>query len=317
MTRVGMLLPTFDPMRVGAFTQVLDAARLSEALGFDAVWAGDHLQCPAPGLDAVAAIAATAAATSRVTLGFAVMLLGARQPAWTAKQLITIDTIAPGRLALGVGAGGEFEAEFQAAWAPVNQRGRRLDETLALLPALLGGQPVDHAGTAMELHAPPLLPAASRMPPIYVGGRGEPAMRRAARFGDYWLPMWLSPDKLRHRAERLAELAAEHGRRRPELGLLLGVHVDEDLDRAREQATAYIHGQYGMPFDRVEHWTAYGSPERVAEYLSGHVEAGVSEFVLMPLSDDCMTQIERCAEVRRLILGTAKIPPEKVDLASE
>jgi len=301
MIRIGVLLPTFDPLRVGAPSQLLEAARRAEALGFDGIWAGDHLQCPAPGLDATCAIAACAAATERITLGFAVLLLGARQPAWTAKQLITIDQLAPGRLALGVGVGGEFPEEFEAAGVTVSQRGARLDEVLGLLPALLGGQPVRHAGKAMQLTAPALQPPISKLPPIYVGGRGEPAMRRAARFGDAWMPMWMSPDKLRQRTQRLAELAAEHGRPAPELKLLLGVHVDPDEALAREQAGAYIRGQYGMDLERVERWTPCGSAERVAEYLAGHVEAGVGEFVLMPLSGDSPAQYERCAEMRDIL----------------
>ncbi len=309
MTRIGVLLPTFDPMRVGAPSQLLDAARRAEGLGFDGIWAGDHLQCPAPGLDAIASIAACAAVTERIALGFAVMLLGARQPAWTAKQLITIDQLAPGRLALGVGVGGEFREEFEAAGVSVSQRGARLDEALALLPALLGGQRVSHIGKALQLSAPPLEPPISKFPPIYVGGRGEPAMRRAARFGEAWMPMWMSPDKLRQRAQRLDELAGEYGR--PALGvkLLLGVHVDPDEARARAQAAAYIRGQYGMDLDRVERWTPYGSAERVAEQLAEHVEAGVDEFVLMPLSGDSLEQYERCAEVRELLAGRSPRGP--------
>ncbi len=301
MPRIGVLLPTFDPMRVGAPSQLLDAARRAEQLGFDGIWAGDHLQCPAPGLDAIAAIAACAAATERITLGFAVLLLGARQPAWTAKQLITIDQLAPGRLTIGVGVGGEFPEEFEAAGVSVSQRGARLDETLAVLPALLSGQQVRHAGEALQLTAPPLEPAISRLPSIYVGGRGEPAMRRAARFGEAWMPMWMSPEKLHQRRQRLGELASECGRPMPGLKLLLGVHVDPNEARAREQASAYIRGQYGMDLDRVERWTPYGSVERIAEYLAGHVEAGVDEFVLMPLSDNSLAQYERCAEIRELL----------------
>lgn len=309
MTRIGVLLPTFDPMRVGAPSQLLEAARLAERLGFDAIWAGDHLRCPAPGLDAIAALAACAAATERITLGFAVLLLGARQPAWTAKQLVTIDQLAPGRLALGVGVGGEFPEEFEAAGVSVSQRGARLDETLEVLTALLAGEPVQHSGGALQLTAPALEPPISRLPPIYVGGRGEPAMRRAARFGEAWMPMWMSPDRLRQRARRLGELAGEYGRPAPGLKLLLGVHVDGDEARARAQAAAYIRGQYGMDLDRVERWTPCGSAERIAEHLAGHVEAGVGEFVLMPLSGDCTTQYERCAEVRELLLGRPSSAP--------
>ncbi len=146
MTRCGVLLPSFDPFRSGATFDVAGAARLAEQLEFDGVWVGDHLACPAPGLDATVCLAAAAAATERISLGFSVMLLGLRQPAWTAKQLIAIDTLAGGRLMLGVGVGGEFPDEFAAAGVPLRERGARVDETLEVLPDLLTGKPVVYEG---------------------------------------------------------------------------------------------------------------------------------------------------------------------------
>ena len=65
MTRCGILLPTFDPLRTGEVPPVIEAARLAEALEFDAVWAGDHLACPAPVLDAALCLSAAAAVTER------------------------------------------------------------------------------------------------------------------------------------------------------------------------------------------------------------------------------------------------------------
>ncbi len=134
----------------------MECARLAEQLGFDAVSVGDHLWCPAPVYDAGISLAAAAAVTERVKLGFGVMLLGLREPAWAAKQLITLDALAPGRLVLGVGVGGEFPAEFEAVGLRVSQRGRRLDEALSVLPDLLMGRAVSHAGPALTLETPAL-----------------------------------------------------------------------------------------------------------------------------------------------------------------
>jgi alkanesulfonate monooxygenase SsuD/methylene tetrahydromethanopterin reductase-like flavin-dependent oxidoreductase (luciferase family) len=156
----GVLLPTFDPTSSGERLPVVEAARLAEQLGFGALWAGDHLACPAPGLDAPGCLSAAAAVTERIALGFSVMLLGLRAPAWSAKQLATIDALAgPGRLRLGVGVGGEFPEEFAAAAVNVKQRGARLDDALNVLPDLLSGRPVDYEGRALSVHSPALLPA--------------------------------------------------------------------------------------------------------------------------------------------------------------
>ncbi len=298
MTRFGVLLPTFDPYRIGAPPRVLAAARRAEELGFDGAWAGDHLACPAPVLDAPSCLAAAAAVTERITLGLSVMLLGLRPAAWAAKQLATIDALSGGRLALGVGVGGEFPAEFAAAGVPITERGARLDDALAVLGDLLAGKAVQYQGRAQSFEVAPLEPAVSSPPRLFVGGRGDHALRRAARFADAWLPMWLTPGALADRAGRLAELAAAQGRPRPTLALLIGVHVDDNLERAREEAAAYAQGQYGLPLDVVERWTPVGSIEQVVEHLEGHLAAGVEEFVLMPLARDPLRQYERLAEVR-------------------
>ena len=123
-------------------------------------------------------------------MGFSVLLLGLRPPAWAAKQLATLQVLSGGRLRLGVGVGGEFPGEFTAAGVPRAQRGARLDAALRVLPELLAGRPVRHDDPALSLDSPALEPAVP-MPPLYVGGRGEPALRRAARSAEHWMPMWL------------------------------------------------------------------------------------------------------------------------------
>jgi alkanesulfonate monooxygenase SsuD/methylene tetrahydromethanopterin reductase-like flavin-dependent oxidoreductase (luciferase family) len=282
-----VLLPTLDPLRAGGPPRVVEAAQVAEGLGFDAVWAGDHLACPAPVLEATHCLTAAAVATERVALGLSVLLLGLRPLAWTVKGLVTLDALSGGRLRLGVGVGGEFPQEFAAAGVPLRRRGARLDAALAALPELLTGRPYGEI--------PAFEPALAAPPPILVGGRSDAALRRAARCGDAWLPMWISPATLARRAERLAELAAAHGRPRPALALLIGVHVG---DRAAAEADAHLRGLYGMGLERVERWTALGDADAVAEHLDAYVRAGVGEIVLMPLGGDPLVQIERLAEVR-------------------
>ncbi|WP_249011598.1 LLM class flavin-dependent oxidoreductase [Conexibacter sp. DBS9H8] len=303
--RVGVLLPTFDATHRSLTPPVLEGARLIEAAGFDGAWVGDHLACPSPLLDAVTCLGAAAAVTQRITLGFSVLLLGLRPPAWTAKCLVTLDALAPGgRLALGVGVGGEFPEEFAAAGVPLARRGRRVDEILEALPDLLCGRPVSYHGSVLELevhgpHTPErgLSPAISQLPPVYVGGRGEAALARAARHADFWMPMWLSPDSITRRVERLGELAERAGRPTPALATLVLVHADADRARGRRAAEAHLRGQYGMGLDRVEHWTGLGDAAAIAEQLTGYLDAGVREFVLMPLGADPLGQIEALADV--------------------
>ena len=284
MTNWGVLLPTFDPLRSGEGFPVAEAARLAEQAGYDSVWAGDHLKCPAPVLDAPTCLAVAATVTTRVQLGFSVMLLGMRPLAWAAKQIATLQHLSGDRVRLGVGIGGEFPQEYEAAEVPHAQRGARLDRALTLLPQFLG----PGSEHSLEPSAP--------MPPVLVGGRSDRAVERAARFGDAWLPMWISPETLAQRGERLAELSAGHGRPTPGISLLVLAHVDADPARARVEAEAHLRGQYGMALDRVERWTAFGSADQVAEFLEPYARAGVGEILLLPLGSRQLEQIERLAQ---------------------
>ena len=233
------------------------------------------------------------------------MLLGLRAPAWAAKQLASIDHLAgPGRLRLGVGVGGEFPEEFTAAGVPLTQRGARLDDTLTVLPDLLTGRPVDHVGRALSVRSPALAPAMSAPPPVYVGGRGEPALRRAARFGDVWLPMWLSPGKVAERSAQLAEMAFEHDRPVPRIALLVLIRVDDDRAHAQEVAGAHLQGQYRMALDVVERWTVLDSIDGAVERLSEYLAVGVSEILLLTLGPDTLTQYERLATVNDRLSAT-------------
>ena len=290
MVRLGINLPTFDPLRVGGPPKFVQAAQLAEEAQFDAVWVGDHLQMPAPVYDSTVALSAVAATTKRVKLGFGVMLLGLRQPAWVAKQLTTIDALAPGRLLLGVGVGGEFPDEFEALGLNVKQRGRLLDQALAELPDWLEGR-----------STPALAPTISALPPIWVGGRSDAALKRAARVGDGWLTTWMSPERIREQGDALAELADAASRPRPAIGLAVSVHVDANEGRAREAAEDYTQAMYGMPFEKVARYTPIGSAERVAEQVAAYAQAGVEEFVLTPLTGEPLEQIPHLAEVRELI----------------
>jgi alkanesulfonate monooxygenase SsuD/methylene tetrahydromethanopterin reductase-like flavin-dependent oxidoreductase (luciferase family) len=170
---------------------------------------------------------------------------------------------------------------------------------------LLTGRPVDYAGRALSVHTPALEPALASAPPIYVGGRGEPALRRAARFGDAWLPMWLTPSRLAERSQLLGEMALEQGRPMPRLAMLIMVRIDDDRDNAYAQARAHIAAQYRIEPEALERWTLLDSIDGAVEHLHQFVEVGVSEILLLTLGNDTLQQYERLAEVRARIASAA------------
>jgi alkanesulfonate monooxygenase SsuD/methylene tetrahydromethanopterin reductase-like flavin-dependent oxidoreductase (luciferase family) len=296
----GLMLPTFDPYRQGAW-RLIEAAARAEELGFDSGWAGDHLQYHAPVLEPYGALAAVAARTRSMRLGFGVMLLALRSPVWVAKQLATLDALAPGRVVLGVGTGGENPAEFEAAGVPLRERGRRVDEALEIVGRLLEGGPVDHPGPLLPLRSPGLEPVPGRRLPLVVGGRSEAAQARAARVADAWLAVWLSPQRVAEGRERIAGLAAAAGRPAPQTLLMVFVNVTGDRARARAEVDALTRGQYGLPLERLERWCLIGDAATVAEGLAAHRAAGADGFVLHPASPDPVAQLEPLAAVRSLL----------------
>ncbi|MGH2909598.1 MAG: LLM class flavin-dependent oxidoreductase, partial [Solirubrobacteraceae bacterium] len=140
-------------------------------------------------------------------------------------------------------------------------------------------------------------PAVSALPPVYVGGRGEPALRRAARVGDVWLPMWLSPAKVAERAAQLAEMTLEHDRPALRIALLVLIRIDDDRAAAHQVADAHLRGQYRMGLDAVERWTVLDSIDGAVETLSEYRAVGVSEILMLTLGPDVVDQYEPLAEV--------------------
>jgi probable F420-dependent oxidoreductase len=226
---------------------LLACARAAEDAGLTDIWVQDHLAIPpddAEGsggryLDPLTALAWLAGKTERIGIGTGVLNLPYRPPLPTAKAIATVQELSGGRMLLGVGVGW-MESEFRALGVPRSERGRRCDETLAFLHDAFGSDTI-HANGQEFL----FLPRPER-PPIYVGGSGEHALRRAARFGEGWFPMGGDPKQLAAGGRRLAELAAEAGRPTPEIVTFARFdpsrprHVPEQLGSLREAGVSHI-----------------------------------------------------------------------------
>jgi len=280
----------------GHYRRVAEAA---EAAGFDSLWAGDHVAFHHPLLDVIVALSVFAAVTERVALGAGVLLLPLRAPALVAKAVASLDYLSGGRVILGVGVGGESPKDFEAAGVPPRERGARTDESMRALRALFaGGAASFHGrfssfdGVAIE---PP--PAQAGGPPLWVGGRTEAALRRAARFGDGWIPIWVSPERF---AEGLARLRAEAGGRALAAAVVLPALVGGTVEQARE----HLSRRYATEFSThaIERYAVTGPPEACAERAAAYVEAGAEHVVFHPAVEPggLLEQVELLGEVRAL-----------------
>ena len=220
-----------------------------ERLPIDSVWQGGHL-LPRTGTgEAITRLALMTAWTERVRVGTAILLLPLYHPVVVAKQVADLDSRSGGRITLGVGVGGEFPHEFDAVGVPVSERGARTDEAIDILRALWTGEPTTTAGRFFDVDDVTLRPgrrrpAANRAmqpggPPIVVSGRKAPAMRRAARLGDGWMPYLFSPDAYARSVRTITDEAEAAGRDLAgfEWALYLYCSIRADGDRARDDVS--------------------------------------------------------------------------------
>lgn len=266
----------------------LEQAQRVEELGFDSLWVSEHMLFYVPTFDAVTVLAAFAARTQRILLGSAVLLLPLRHPTVVAKEVASLDIISNGRIILGVGVGGEFPREFVACGVPVKERGRRTDEAIEVMRKLWSESGVNHEGRFFRLEDATMQPKPVQKPgpPIWVAGRSEAAMKRAARLGDGYMPYLFSPERYREGLEKVSAFAQEVRRDAAtiEAGIYQFICVADTYEEAHERANQDLSVRYNQPFDRlVDRYCVLGSPDQCAERLGQYVEAGVRHFIFVPI----------------------------------
>ena len=284
------MVPTPDALSFGVMSGGANSdVEHLESLPIASLWVGGHVASPNPSPEAMAALAWMASRTERVRVGTAILLLPLYPPAVVAKQIADLDRATGGRVTLGVGVGGEYPAEFDACGVPVAERGARTDEAIPLLRSLWSGTPVSHHGRFVQfddvrIHPPPVQGPAL---PIVVAGRQPVAMRRAARLGDGWMPYLYSPQRYATSVATIRETAASQGRDLTgfEWFAFVFVNVDDDSDRARDDAARFLGGTYttgdfAAMIDRV---AAAGTADEVATTLQAFVDAGARHLVFTPM----------------------------------
>ena len=154
--------------------------------------------------EALILLAHVAALTERVTLGTSVLVLPLREPVLLAKQLATLERLAPGRVILGAGVGWDRD-EFAALEVPFTERGKRTDELIELVAHLHTTGSGGFDGRFHRVGSGVLAPQPSAPIPLLVGGKSDAALKRAARVGDLWQAYGVTPDEFRALHARLRE----------------------------------------------------------------------------------------------------------------
>jgi probable F420-dependent oxidoreductase len=230
--RIGAIFPHFefgsDPRTVQAY------ARSAEDLGLAHIGADDHVIGPNPErpggytgwttyrtafLEPFVLFGFMAAVTTRIEFATCVLILPQRQTVLAAKQAATLDVLAGGRLRLGIGNGWN-EIEYQSLGMDFTNRGRRIEEQVALMRRLWSEEHVDFSGSYHRVPDAGLNPLPGRSGiPIWFGGHSEPVIRRIARLGDGWLPIHGSAEEAAGGLKLLETCLQEAGRTRAEVGI--------------------------------------------------------------------------------------------------
>ena len=300
--KFGVFLPISG--RAAGPETLTQAARQAESLGFDSVWCADRIVIPweiktpypyaegssfivppdRPFFEPLTCLAYLAGRTEKVKLGISVLVLPYRQPLYWAKIATTIDHLSKGRLILGVGVGW-MQEEFDALGANFPERGRLSDEQLDLLKVLWKDERAAFSGAHYRFENIAFAPKPLQQPriPIWVGGEGARAQRRAGEYGDAWFPYFvrMTPRELKRRFDNVRR-AAEKAGRNPDnirLNCCLPIEISEKPLKWEE--------------DRL-----HGSAEQVAEGIRGYKEIGVEHLALqfmVPRWPERVAQIERFA----------------------
>jgi probable F420-dependent oxidoreductase len=300
----GPWLPTID--------ELADLVGLVDRCGYDSMWVGDHVAFTIAIFDPLMQLAQAAVLSRRLVFGTDVYLLPLRHPTPVAKQVSTLDHLTEGRFIFGVGVGGEFPKEYEACGVPLNERGARLSESLTVMRKLWTGEPVSHAGKfftfeGVKMQPPPRQPGG---PPVWCGGRADPALRRIGRMTDGWMSYVVTPDMYRQGLEKIATAASEAARtfdRGFGTAHLLFTRIDDTYEKALDAATVSLSQRYAMDFRKAaQRYCALGTPQDVVETIFKFQQAGVRHLILDFVGpyEERDQQIERfAAEAMPLLAG--------------
>lgn len=271
--------------------------------GIDHIFMADHVSFRGGGgNDVLVHLAALAGLEPRLGLYAGVYLLALRHPMVAARQITTLASIAPGRLVMGVGVGGEDRHEFEVCGVDPATRGRRTDAELAIVRRLLDGETVDWHDEFFDLDEAVIRPRPSVPVPFVVGGRSSAAIERAGRVGDGWLAAWSTPERFAQGVAQ-ASAAAEAVDRTVNWrhGYQIWVGIGADPADARTHVAAAMTNFYGMPFEPFERFTPMGTAEQVAEALLPFVEVGAVDLNITPCGPDRDVEIAAVAEIKALL----------------
>jgi len=236
----------YPPAGGGNPKDVVRLAQGAEHLQFDSVWLGDHIAWPAhfdpsthrdvggrtPGpavvnldvIEPLTMLSFLSASVARVRLGIGVLIAPYRNPIVAAKMLAMLDVLSDGRLIVGVGTGWLREEFAMLDAPPYERRGSVTDEYLRSFVDLWTAAEPEYEGTYARVSGVVFNPKPIQKPhpPIWIGGNGPAALKRAAAYGDGWMPLHQTPAEMADKVRKLREIGQSTGRPAADIGVSIG-----------------------------------------------------------------------------------------------
>ncbi len=286
-------------LTVERYWDVPEFARRAEEMGYDRVAMGEHIMDgnpPRPTLLNLPAMAAAAGATGSIRVMTGIVIAPLYHPVALAKMVASVDQVSGGRLDFGIGISGQrgTKIEFDAVGVNVHTRGRRTDEMLQVMKRLWTEEHVSHHGDFFDFDDVTLLPfpAQKPYPPVWVSGRSDAAMRRAAVMGDGWYPYLFTVRRIKASNEMVRQFAAEAGRDLNGFhwGLNQPTAISSDASEAMALAVSNIGERYVTPErsaeDLAQALCIAGTPEDCIKAVEDRIAAGVEHINLGFLASD-------------------------------
>ena len=273
-------------------------AQRAEALGYDRLVMGEHVQDgnpPIPRLMSLPVLAAAAAATKRIRVMTGIVIAPLYHPVMLAKLVATVDHIANGRLDFGIGISGQrgTRIEYDILNVPVETRGRRTNEMLPLLRRLWIEEHVTHKGEFFQFEDATLLPQPLQKPcpPIWIAGRSDAAMKRAGTLGDGWYPYLFTLRRLKESNETVRKHVQAAGRDMSKFhfGVAQPSSVSDDPKQALAVAVKNL-GKYATAQrsaeDVAKALCLTGTTKDCIKGIQDRIDAGVRDIVLSYLAEN-------------------------------
>ena len=268
---------------------IIQEAKRVENLGFEYISGGEHFMRGSPPSSTnsiLTALAVAAGATEKVRLLSAILLLPFYNPLLLAKFTTTLDIASKGRLTLGIGVGGEFPVEFEAAGINVKHRGSLSNEILEILRDLWTKENTTFNGKHFNLNEVSInpLPCQKPHPPIWVAGRRTPAMKRAVKYGTGWFPYYYSPEMYESSVNEIHQIANQEkiDISNFEWGFMPFISIHNNYEEATKVAAEALGGRYlydGDFANIVKKYCILGSPKQCIDKIQEYIDAGAKKII--------------------------------------